>query len=77
MELVDITPEDSEVPIYLKVLSPEEQSAHDAEMAQLRVESEARENEQIAREEAKISGLAKLMTLGLTEQEAKSIIGIY
>lgn len=76
MELVDITPEDSVVPVYLEVLDEEEQAARDADMAAAQAEQAAREAEQIAREEAKISGIAKLMNLGLTEEEAKVLIGV-
>lgn len=75
MELVDITPEDSVVPVYLEVLDEEEQAARDTELAQMQAEQAAREAEQIAREEAKISGIAKLMNLGLTEDEATALVG--
>lgn len=75
MELVDITPEDSVVPVYLEVLNDEEQALRDAEMAQAQAEQEAREAERIAKEEAKDSGMAKLVALGLSEDEAKALIG--
>lgn len=75
MELIDVTPEDSVVPVYLEVLNEEEQAQRDAELAQMQAEQAAREAEQIAKEEAKISGMAKLMTLGLSEAEAKALIG--
>jgi hypothetical protein len=39
-------------------------------------ERQAREAEQIAKEEAKISALAKLQSLGLSEEEAKAIAGV-
>ena len=73
MELVDITPEDSIVPVYLEVLNEEEQAVRDAELAQLQAEQEARDAERIAREEAKVNGMAKLIALGLTEEEAKAL----
>ena len=75
MELVDITPEDSVVPVYLEVLTDEEQAVRDAEMAQAQADQEAREAERTAKEEAKASGMAKLIALGLTEEEAGALIG--
>lgn len=75
MELVDITPEDSVVPVYLEVLTDEEQIVRDAELAQAQAEQEAREAERIAKEEAKANGMAKLIALGLTEEEAGALIG--
>lgn len=74
MELVEITPEDSVVPVYLEVLNEEEQAAREAEYAAIRAEQAAREAELVAKEEAKASGLAKLMALGLSEEEAKALI---
>lgn len=75
MELIDITPEDSVVPIYLEQLNEEEQAEQDIKIAQMKAEQEQREVEQIAKEEAKASGLAKLISLGLTETEAKALAG--
>lgn len=75
MELVDITPEDSVVPVYLEVLTEEEQAVRDAELAQAHADQEAREAERIAKEEAKANGMAKLIALGLTEEEAGALIG--
>ena len=75
MELVDITPEDSVVPVYLEVLTEEEQVVRDAELAQMQTDQEAREAERIAKEEAKANGMAKLIALGLTEEEAGALIG--
>jgi hypothetical protein len=73
MELVDITPEDSVVPVYLEVLNEEEQAARDADLAQIRADQEVREAERIAKEEAKANGMAKLIELGLTEEEAGAL----
>ena len=75
MELVDITPEDSVVPVYLEALNDEEQIARNAELAQIQADEEAREAERIAKEEAKVNGMAKLIALGLTEEEAGALIG--
>jgi len=74
MELIDITPEDSVVPVYLEVLDEEEQAVRDAELAQAQADQEAREAERIAKEEAKANGMAKLIALGLTEEEAGALI---
>jgi hypothetical protein len=74
MELIDITPEDSVVPVYLEVLSDEEQAERDAELAQAQAEQEAHEAEKEAKESAKISGMNKLIALGLTEEEAGALI---
>jgi hypothetical protein len=74
MELVDITPEDSVVPVYLEVLNDEEQAVRDAEIAQAQADQEARDAERIAKEEAKANGMAKLIALGLTEEEAGALI---
>jgi regulator of protease activity HflC (stomatin/prohibitin superfamily) len=76
MELVEITPPESVVPVYLEVLNEEEQAQRDAEQAQMQAEQEAREAERVAKEEAKASGVAKLLALGLTEEEAKAVVGI-
>lgn len=75
MELVDITPENSVVPVYLEVLNNKEQAVRDAELAQMQANQEARELEHIAKEEAKTSGINKLMSLGLTEEEAQALAG--
>ena len=74
MELVDITPEDSVVPVYLEVLNDEEQAIRDADLASIQADQEAREAERIAKEEAKANGMAKLIALGLTEEEAGALI---
>ncbi len=46
-----------------------------AEREAMALEAQQRQAEQVAKEEAKISGLAKLMNLGLTEEEAKALVG--
>lgn len=70
MELVDITPEDSVVPVYLEVLTDEEQAERDEQQAALLAEQEAREAEAAAKEELKQAALARL---GLSEEEIKAI----
>ena len=46
-----------------------------AERQLAKLEQEAREAERIAKEEAKANGMAKLIALGLTEEEAGALIG--
>ena len=76
MELIDITPTDSIVPVYLEVFNDEEQTIRNAEIEQIHASEGARETERIAKEEAKASGMAKLIALGLTEEEAGALIGL-
>ena len=57
-------------------LTVEEIAEREAMAAQAEAERQAREAEQIAKEEAKISALAKLQSLGLSEEEAKAIAGV-
>jgi hypothetical protein len=72
----DITPEDSVVPVYLVPLTTEEL----AEREQFAADEEARKAELVAaenaRQEARNSALIKLATLGLTEEEARAVIGL-
>jgi len=70
MELVEITPEDSVVPVYLEVLTDEEQAQRDAEQAEMLAQEEARKAEAEAKEELKQAALARI---GLTEDEIKAI----
>ena len=70
MELVEITPEDSVVPVYLEVLTDEEQAQRDAEQAEMLAQEEARKAEAEAKEELKLAALARI---GLTEDEIKAI----
>lgn len=72
IEPIDITPEGSVVPVYLIPLTAEEE----AEREQLAVEQAEREAEKQARISAKESAIAKLAKLGLTEEEAKAVIGL-
>ena len=70
MELVEITPEDSVVPVYLEVLTDEEQAERDAEQAEVLAQEEARKTEAEAKEELKLAALARI---GLSEDEIKAI----
>jgi hypothetical protein len=68
----DITPEDSIVPVYLVPLTEEEL----AEREQWAIEAADREAAEQAKLDARESALAKLAKLGLTEEEAKAVIGL-
>jgi hypothetical protein len=72
----EITPEESAAPVYL--VPPTEEEL--LELEQFAQEEQAREAELLAakntREEARNNALVKLAQLGLTEEEAKAVIGI-
>jgi uncharacterized protein (DUF849 family) len=55
-------------------LTPEEIAQREADAAAAQAEADARALEELAREEAKASGIAKLLALGLTEEEANAIV---
>ena len=63
---IDITPEDSVVPVFLE-------EPTDEEIAERQAEYEAREEAQAAREAVRESALAKLAALGLTEEELATL----
>jgi hypothetical protein len=69
---VDITPEDSSCPVYL-IPEPEEMVL---ERERLVAASEAIKSTELAQETARQSALAKLAKLGLTEEEARAVIGL-
>jgi hypothetical protein len=71
-DIQDITPEDSIVPVYLAPLTPEQE----AEREQWALEQTEREAAEAARIEARESALAKLAKIGLTEDEARAVIGL-
>jgi hypothetical protein len=68
----EITPPESIVPIYL--IPPTEEEL--TERKKLQLEAEQRASEEQDKIDAKESALAKLAKLGLTEEEAKAVIGI-
>jgi len=72
----DITPEDSAAPVYLVPPTQEELD----ELATFAEEQRLLEAELLAqenmRQEARNAALAKLTKLGLTEEEAKAVIGL-
>ena len=67
----DITPDDSVVPVYSVIYEK-----HEPEYIEL-VPDETSPEEMIAAQQSlKQSALAKLALLGLTEEEAKAVIGL-
>jgi hypothetical protein len=72
-EPIDITPKDSVVPVFLIELTDAEISAKQAEQEAIQ---EATELAQTERATKLASAITKLKALGLTETEAKIIIGI-
>jgi len=63
---VDITPEDSVVPVYLE-------EPTDTEIAERQAEYEANEAAKATRDAVRTSALAKLAALGLTEEELATL----
>jgi hypothetical protein len=70
---IDITPDDSVVPVFLIELTDAEIAAQKAEQE---AAQEAKETAETARQTKLDSAITKLKALGLTESEAKIIIGI-
>jgi len=73
MELIDVTPEDSIVPIFIEELSPTEKKKREEDLAkgiaeEAKIKQDA-ENKAAARQ----SALAKLAKLGLTEEEISAL----
>ena len=71
VEPIDITPEDSVVPVYLVPLTPDEEAERE-QWALDQVERVAAEEAQLA---ARDSARAKLAALGLTEEEVVALLG--
>ena len=72
-EPIDITPDDSVVPVFLIELTDAEIVAKEAEHEAIQ---EAKETAATQRATKLASAITKLKALGLTETEAKIIIGI-
>jgi len=72
-EPIDITPDDSVVPVYLIEATDSELAAQQAEHEAIQ---EAKETAETERASKLASAITKLKALGLTESEAKIIIGI-
>jgi hypothetical protein len=56
-------------------LTSDEITEREAMQAQSEIDKAALEAERITKEEAKANGIAKLIALGLTEEEAGALIG--
>lgn len=71
-EIVDITPEDSIVPVYSVVFGEDEAEYH------VELELDAINPDEMIAEtnRNREAGLAKLVALGLTEEEAKAVVGL-
>jgi hypothetical protein len=72
-EPIDITPDDSVVPVFLIEATDSELTAQQAEHEAIQ---EAKETSKTERATKLASAITKLKALGLTETEAKIIIGI-
>ena len=70
---IDITPDNSVVPVYLIELTSFELDAQQAEQKAIQ---EAEEKAKTERATKLASAITKLKALGLTESEAKIIIGL-
>lgn len=68
----DITPKDSFIPVYL--LPPTQEEIKEQE--EWNKKEEKRISEEKNKEDAKIAALQKLSKIGLTEEEAKAIVGL-
>lgn len=71
-EPVEITPEDSVVPVWLVPLTPEEE----AEREQWATEQAAREQAEADKAAARASAIAKLADLGLTVDEINAAFNL-
>jgi hypothetical protein len=71
-EPIDITPDGSVAPVYLVALTPAEEAERE-EMSRIDAKQKVLTDAKLA---AKESALAKLSLLGLTEEEAKAVIGL-
>jgi TctA family transporter len=69
MELIEVTPEGSAVPVFIEKLTATEQKKRKEDIAKGIAEQEALQAEQDAKIAARASALAKLAALGLTEEE--------
>jgi hypothetical protein len=72
-EPIEITPDDSVVPVFLIEATDAELIAQQGEHEAIQ---EAKETAQTARQTKLDSAITKLKALGLTESEAKIIIGL-
>jgi hypothetical protein len=73
MKLIDVTPVDSAVTVYVEQLTELEQTKRDEDLATILAENEAIKIADQAKATARASALAKLAELGLTEDEIAAL----
>jgi hypothetical protein len=73
MKLIDVTPIDSIVSIYVEQLTELEQSKRNEDLTAQRAQFEAEKAAAEAKATARASALAKLAELGLTEAEINAL----
>lgn len=75
MELIDVTPDDSIVPVYVEKLTTKQQSERDADLAAQAADFNARQAELEAREQLRQSAISKLVAgQPLTTAEAELLV---
>ena len=76
IEAIDITPDDSVVPIYLVELTPEEIAERELLAQQEAERLQAEQQAEIDRQNAIETATAKLAKIGLSIEEIQAVIGI-
>lgn len=75
-EIIDITPQDSVAKIFLVPITNEELLERQEIQNKIDKELEDNKNKELEQELIRQSAIEKLAKLGLTEEEAKAVIGI-
>jgi DNA-binding NarL/FixJ family response regulator len=70
MELIDVTPDDSIVPVYVEKLTAKQLAEREAEREAQAAQAKAEADAKLA---ARESALAKLAALGLTQDEIDAL----
>jgi hypothetical protein len=73
MELIDVTPQDSIVPIFVEELSATEKKKREEDLAKGIAEEAKLKQDAENKVAARQSALAKLAKLGLTEEEISAL----
>lgn len=73
MKLIDVTPADSAVTVYVEQLTELEQTKRDEDLAQQIADLQAQKAATEAKATARQSALAKLAAIGLTQEEIDSL----
>ena len=75
MELIDVTPDDSIVPVYVEKLTAKQQAERDADLAAIQQAEADRQAELEAREQLRQSAISKLVAgQPLTTAEAELLV---